>query len=84
MVVGAGCVRPTVGEGGGRKARICAFIDVKALTQLLARVLHTFVTCLALAVPLATPLAMVAATVLVALSSTTCVRILIPLVPVAL
>ena len=84
MVVRAGCVRPTVGEGGGRKARICAFVDVKALAQLLARLLDTFVARLALAVPLATPLAMAAATVLVALSSTTCVLILIPVVPVAL
>ena len=84
VVVGAGCVCPTVGESGSGKARICAFIDVHTLAQLLAGVHDTFVPCLALAVPLTAPLAMAAGVVLVAVSSTTCVFVMIPVVTMAL
>ena len=84
MVVGAGCFRPTVGEGGGGKARICAFVDVDALTQLFAGVHDTFVARLTLTVPLTAPLAMPAWVVLVAVSSTARVFVMIPVITLAL
>ena len=84
MVVGAACVCPTVGESGSGKARICAFVDVHALAQLLARVDDAFVPRLALAVPLTAPPAMAAWVVLVAVSSTACVFVMIPVVTLAL
>ena len=84
MVVGAGRLRPTVSEGGSGKARICAFVDVDTLTQLLARVHDAFMARIAFAVPLTAPLAMAACVVLVALSSTACVLFVIPVVTLAL
>ena len=84
MIVGAGGLRPTVGEGGGRKSRICAFVDVDALTQLLADLHDALVACLALAVPLAAPLAVPAWVVLVAVSSTARVLVMIPVITLAL
>ena len=84
MVVGAACVRATVGESGNGKAGICAFVDVHTLAQLLAGVLDTFVPRLALTVPLTAPLAMPAGVVLVAVSSTACVLVMVPVVTLAL
>ena len=84
MVVGAACVRATVGKSGNGKARICAFVDVHTLAQLLAGVHDAFVPRLALAVPLTAPLAMPAGVVLVAVSSTACVFVMIPVVTLAL
>ena len=84
MVVGAACVRATVGESGNGKAGICAFVDVHTLAQLLARVLDAFVPRLALAIPLTAPRAMPAGVVLIAGSSTACVFIMIPVVTLAL
>ena len=84
VVVRAGCFCPTVGESGSGKARICAFVDVHTLAQLLARVHDAFVPRLALAVPLTAPLAMAAGVVLVAVSSTACVFVMVPVVTLAL
>ena len=84
MVVGAGSLRPTMGESGGGKARIRAFVDVDALAELLAGMHDALVARLALAVPLAAPLAMPAWIVLVAVSSAACVLAMIPIVSVAL
>ena len=84
MVVRAGRLRATVSKGGSGKARICAFVDVDTLAQLLARVHDAFVARIAFAIPLTAPLAMAAWVVLVALSSTACVFFVIPVVTLAL
>ena len=84
MVVGAACLRATMGESGSGKTRICAFVDVHTLAQLLARVHDAFVPRLALAVPLTAPLAMAAGIVVVAVSATACVFVMIPVITLAL
>ena len=84
MIVGAACVRSTVCKSSSRKSRICAFVDVHALAELLTGMLDAFVPFVALAVPLTAPLAMSASAVLVAFSSATCVLVMIPVVTLAL
>ena len=73
-----------MGESGGGKARIRAFVDVDALAKLFAGMHDALVARLALAVPLAAPLAMPAWVVLVAVSSTARVFVMIPVVTLAL
>ena len=72
-----------MGESRSGKARICALVDVHALAELLASVHDALVAGLALAVPLTAPLAMAAWVVLVAVSSTACVFVMIPVVTLA-